>query len=75
MHPEKLTKAMMAAAEERGAVVRPGCVQAVDVSDEPSPHVTGMTADHIEMVLIGLVIVHNVDVDVMLRYMLRCSAA
>ena len=65
----------MAAAEERGAVVRLGSVQAVHVTDEPSPHVTGMPQDCVKTAVIGLKIVHSVNVDSMLSYMLKCSAA
>lgn len=42
VHPEKLTKAMMASAEQQGAAVQMGAVQAVTVSDDPSPRVTGI---------------------------------
>ena len=72
VHPEKLTKAMMAAAEERGAVVRLGTVQAVDVSDEPSPHVTGVPQDCLKTAVIGLIIVYNVEVDSEFSHMLNC---
>ena len=41
VHPEKLTKAMMAAAESRGAKVKIGTVEDVTISHEPSSHVTG----------------------------------
>lgn len=43
VHPEKLTKAMMSAAQQKGAAVKMGNVQAVVISDGPSHHVTGMS--------------------------------
>lgn len=41
VHPEKLTKAMMAAAESRGATVRIGSVQSVVTDNSPEAKVTG----------------------------------
>ena len=41
VHPEKLTKALMGAAQAQGATLRRGTVEAVNVCVDPSPHVTG----------------------------------
>lgn len=41
VHPEKLTKALMAAAESQGATLQRGTVEAVNVCASPVPHVTG----------------------------------
>lgn len=41
VHPEKLTKAMMAAAESRGAQVRIGSVQGIVTDDSLAAKVTG----------------------------------
>ncbi len=41
VHPEKLTKAMMAAAEKRGAQVRFGTVESVSSTEGPAAQVTG----------------------------------
>ena len=41
VHPEKLTKAMMAAAESRGAKVVIGSVQSIVTGDSPAAKVTG----------------------------------
>lgn len=45
VHPEKLTKAMMAAAESRGAKVKIGTVEEVTTSQGPASHVTGVVVD------------------------------
>lgn len=41
VHPEKLTKAMMAAAESRGAQVKIGSVQSIITDDSSAAKVTG----------------------------------
>lgn len=41
VHPEKLTKAMMAAAESRGAHVKIGSVQSIITDESPATKVTG----------------------------------
>ena len=43
VHPEKLTKAMMAAAEARGAQIRLGTVQGITTTDGPTARVTGIS--------------------------------
>ncbi|DBB07060.1 TPA: hypothetical protein ACH3X1_011646 [Trebouxia sp. C0004] len=45
VHPEKLTKAMMAAAEMRGAQVRSGTVESISSSEGPAAKVTGVIVD------------------------------
>ncbi|DBA82587.1 hypothetical protein WJX79_008292 [Trebouxia sp. C0005] len=45
VHPEKLTKAMMAAAERRGAQVRSGSVESICTSEGPASQVTGVIVD------------------------------
>ena len=42
VHPEKLTKAMMAAAESRGAQVQIGTVQNIVTDEGPAARVTGL---------------------------------
>lgn len=46
VHPEKLTKAMMAAAESRGAQVKIGTVQSIVTDESPAARVTGHLQPH-----------------------------
>lgn len=49
VHPEKLTKAMMAAAESRGAEVRMGTVESVTTTAGPASQVTGGIRCHTQL--------------------------